>query len=215
MSLDFRGNQSTHRKPTQARGEEAKAPVRSRDLLRDNSARHRASRPPVCQENIPPQPEPLLQGRMDSCCLWQILTSPSHPRSSDIFPLFCCSVLVNPREFKVGCVQHSGMLVCISGLSLTIFYKPQRRLCGQSPADQQFLNSSDQPVWYQQPCCVQSHLNHLSSLFKVMLTLNTPGCTELLPCDSLTYLRAVRSLIMWLVSVLYICSLKKKKKKCW
>jgi len=33
------------------------------------------------------------------------------------------------------------------------------------PVDKQFLKYSDQPIWHQKPCHVQSQLNHISSLF--------------------------------------------------
>ncbi len=50
----------------------------------------------------------------------------------------------------------------------------------------------NQPVWHQQPCYVQSHLNHLSSsiwkklkseIEKIVLTVYMPKCIELLPSD--------------------------------
>ncbi len=62
-----------------------------------------------------------------------------------------------------GVFVHTTTAHWIFSLSWTIPCEPQRWLCVKIPIDQQFLKYSDQPVWHQQPCHVQSHLNPLSS----------------------------------------------------
>jgi len=79
----------------------------------------------------------------------------------------------------------------IFSLFQTSLCEPWRWLWEKSPVDQQFLKYSDQPVWHQQPCHVQSHFNHLSSPNWCSVWTSAGRldhvymlkCTELLPCD--------------------------------
>ena len=68
-----------------------------------------------------------------------------------------------------------------------------RWLCMKMSVDQQLLRHSEQTVWHEQPCHVQSHLHPFLSNSDAWLELQQvymPKCTKLLPADWLiSYLR--------------------------
>ena len=96
-------------------------------------------------------------------CLFELLLP-----SCDLEPV--CPIS-SDLSHQRGMFIHTAAAHWIFSLFQTILCKPYRWLCVKIPVDQQFLEYSEQPVWHQQPCHVQSHLT--SSFFPIlMLGLN-------------------------------------------
>lgn len=110
------------------------------------------------------------------CCNWNRLI-----RLGNVFLIFCCSVWVTPfkllPQFLVICWAHllqgvgcsSVYLCCIFKLMLDFYHLKQ------------FLKNSDQPIWYWQPCHIQSLLN--LDYFKLQqLIMIMSICLSVLSC---------------------------------
>ena len=119
-----------------------------------------------------------------------IWKSQQKSRPGNVFPIFYCPFLVHFYCCLSISSKQSGHFLnkafLLTELPLTgyfLFFGPfsvnPRRLCLKIPVDQQFLKYS---VWYQQPCHVQSHLNHHSSSFWCSVWTSADR-SELLPCD--------------------------------
>lgn len=107
-----------------------------------------------------------------------ILNQPNHCRQKTQVRKVCHSRRT-PGPIRVPCLYdwlfeflwhfcpwtfHSPDIFFFLSFFQTTVCKPQRWLCVKTTVDHQFLKYSVKPVCHEQPCFVQCHLNHLSSL---------------------------------------------------